>query len=287
MNPSVAPYPRFRSFLPATATPNSGGFLYTAVPGTLVVPNQQIPQYPATTYTDSTAQMQNPNPIVLDASGEADVWLSDYTKLVLTNAQNNVIWSVDNVSSSPLPSPTTSQWVTQASQAVFIDATHFSVPGNQTASFVPGTRLQTTISGGSIYGTVFASSSGGTPVVTTVTVVWDSTALNSSVTSVALGIILAGVGSLPINPPIIHTGNVTLAPSDLNHIHQFNSLTPCTAIIQAAGTVAPGSWYRLKNVSTGVVSITGQTIDGVPVTLGQYNEIWPYGDGTSWYGKRI
>jgi hypothetical protein len=170
---------------------------------------------------------------------------------------------------------------------VFVDETHFSVPGNQTASFVPGTRLQATISGGSIYGTVFASSSGGTPVVTTVTVVWDSTALNSSVTSVALGIILAGVGSLPINPPIIHTGNVTLAPSDLNHIHQFNSLTPCTAIIQDAGTVAPGSWYRLKNVSTGVVSITGQTIDGVPVTLGQYNEIWPYGDGTSWYGKRI
>ncbi len=191
MSVSIAPYPRFKAFYPATGTPLSGGFLYTVQPGTTVqfgIP----PAYPLATYTDSTGLTQNLNPVVLDSNGEADVWLSGYTKLVLYDSAGNLVWSKDNVSSSPALQSTSLQWVPQSTQVTFKSATEFIVPGSQTAIFSVGTRIQATITGGEIYGTVAASSSGGAPIVTTVTVAWDSTQLNSSVTSVATSIITGG-----------------------------------------------------------------------------------------------
>jgi hypothetical protein len=93
---SIAPYPRFRAYYPGTSTPLVGGQLYTVLPGTTVDPANY-----KDTYTDSTGAANNTNPIILDANGEADVWLDDYTKLVLYDALGNLIWTHDNVSSMP------------------------------------------------------------------------------------------------------------------------------------------------------------------------------------------
>jgi hypothetical protein len=68
-------------FIDAAGVPLAGGFLYTYAAGTTT---------PQATYTDSTAATANSNPIVLDARGEANIWLSsaDY-KFKLTDADGS------------------------------------------------------------------------------------------------------------------------------------------------------------------------------------------------------
>lgn len=76
-------------FIDAAGVPLAGGYLYTYAAGTTT---------PQATYTDSTASTANSNPIVLDARGEANIWLSsaDY-KFKLTDANGTEIWTVDNI----------------------------------------------------------------------------------------------------------------------------------------------------------------------------------------------
>jgi len=76
-------------FIDAAGVPLAGGFLYTYEAGTTT---------PQATYTDSTAATANSNPIVLDARGEANIWLSSANyKFKLTDANGTEIWTVDNI----------------------------------------------------------------------------------------------------------------------------------------------------------------------------------------------
>lgn len=70
-------------------TPMVGGLLYTYVSGTTT---------PQATYTDSTLGTPNTNPVVLDARGEASVWLgtSAYT-MKLTTSVGALVWTEDGV----------------------------------------------------------------------------------------------------------------------------------------------------------------------------------------------
>lgn len=81
------PLPRMR-FFDATGTPLAGGLVYTYAAGTTT---------PQATYTDSTALVSNANPVVLDAKGEADIWISGNYKVVLKDANGVQQWSEDNV----------------------------------------------------------------------------------------------------------------------------------------------------------------------------------------------
>lgn len=75
----------------------AGGQLYTYQAGTST---------PAATYTDSTGVTPNTNPVILNARGEANVWVSPSQayKFVLYDSLNNLIWSVDNISDGSLNS---------------------------------------------------------------------------------------------------------------------------------------------------------------------------------------
>lgn len=87
---SLAPLPKLQ-FVDQNGVPLAGGFLYTYIAGTTT---------PLVTYTDSTGLSNNTNPIVLDASGRASVWLSTNAyKFVLTDSIGNTLWTVDNVTS--------------------------------------------------------------------------------------------------------------------------------------------------------------------------------------------
>jgi hypothetical protein len=78
------------SFIDAAGQPLVGGKLYTYVAGTTT---------PQATYADSTAGATNTNPIILDSRGEANVWLGGAIyKFILKDADNALIWSVDNIS---------------------------------------------------------------------------------------------------------------------------------------------------------------------------------------------
>jgi len=94
MSALLAPTPVMR-FYDNNNNPLAGGQLYTYQAGTST---------PAATFTDSTAVTQNPNPVVMNARGEASVWFSPTQayKLVLKDASANTIWTVDQVT-SPAP----------------------------------------------------------------------------------------------------------------------------------------------------------------------------------------
>ena len=204
---SIAPYPRFRAFYPGTGNPLAGGQLWTLQPGTSGF------GYLKATYTDSSGAVQNPNPVILDANGEADVWLSGYTKLVLQDVNGVQVWSVDNVSSMPNTSPTgVTEWISQLGLVLtYLNATQFSTPGDQTTLFPIGQRVQATVAAGIIYGTVSNSATTGTPVITTVTVTWDSGQLDSGLSAIATGIITASAHvSLPYGSLGLFTGEVRM-----------------------------------------------------------------------------
>jgi len=88
----IPPNPKFQQF-DANGNPLTGGKLYTYLAGS---------SNPVNTYTDSSGSTANTNPVILNARGEADVWVSDTVlyKFVLTDASDVEIWSVDNISAT-------------------------------------------------------------------------------------------------------------------------------------------------------------------------------------------
>lgn len=79
-----------QKFFDSNGLPLSGGKLYSYQAGTTT---------PLATYTDETAVTPNANPVVLDSTGAASVWLSASAyKFVLKDSSDNVIRTVDNVS---------------------------------------------------------------------------------------------------------------------------------------------------------------------------------------------
>jgi len=108
MEVTLTPSPKMQ-FFTAAGIPLVGGKLFTYASGTTV---------PLATYTDSTGNTANANPIILDSRGEANVWVgpSRYTFL-LKDSLDNLIWSVDGVN-TPIGVQNTAI-VATASQTVF------------------------------------------------------------------------------------------------------------------------------------------------------------------------
>jgi hypothetical protein len=290
MNVSVAPYPRFKAFYPGTGTPLSGGSLYTAQAGTNIQYGLP-PSYPQPTYTDSTGTVQNPNPITLDGNGECDCWLSGYTKLVLFDANGNLVWSKDNVSSQAQIQASSLQWIPQTTQVTYGSANagnsqivSFTVPGNQTANYPPGTAVMATITGANVIGVVQSSSySGG---VTTVTVFWYSTAINTSLSAVYTGIVSGGVpGSTPVMPVQQFSANMTANAAGLFQTWNFNSANNGTFTLPAANSVPSGSYYDVMNVGASNLTAVGTINGGANLTLTSFTGKRIYSDGTNWYAK--
>lgn len=85
---TIAPYGIYQAF-DDNGDPLSGGFLYTYEAGTTT---------PKATYTTADGDIENDNPVELDASGQASVWLGDGGyKFKLTDSLGNIIFVVDNI----------------------------------------------------------------------------------------------------------------------------------------------------------------------------------------------
>lgn len=91
-------------FFDANGAPLAGGKLFSYEAGTTT---------PLATYTDTSGVTPNANPIILDSSGECDVWLlSQSYKFVLKTSADVTLWTVDDVlpyASAPAGSITTTQ----------------------------------------------------------------------------------------------------------------------------------------------------------------------------------
>jgi len=92
MTATPSPAPKLQ-FLDTAGAPLAGGKLYTYEAGTTT---------PLVTYADSAATSNNPNPIILDSRGEAEIWLELQSyKFKLTTPDDVEIWTVDNINTGP------------------------------------------------------------------------------------------------------------------------------------------------------------------------------------------
>ena len=76
---------------PSIWGPLVGGMIYTYAAGTST---------PKATYTTAAANVENENPVVLDARGEATIFWNGAYKIVVRDADDNILYTVDNVSNS-------------------------------------------------------------------------------------------------------------------------------------------------------------------------------------------
>ena len=116
---SLSPTPKLQ-FFDLNGAPLSGGLLYTYAAGTTT---------PLASYTDSTGNFANTNPITLDSRGEANVWLEGAMyKFALYTSASVLIWTVDNINGSTFASNATGDGTTTA----------FSVVNGFTAIYING-----------------------------------------------------------------------------------------------------------------------------------------------------
>ena len=101
---TISPTPKLQ-FLDANGNPLVGGKLYTYIAGTTT---------PKTTYTTAAQSTANTNPIILDARGEANVWLlaGEAYKFVVQNAASVTQYTVDQITSAGTMSTQNSNFVT-------------------------------------------------------------------------------------------------------------------------------------------------------------------------------
>lgn len=92
---SLTPFTKSQWF-DSNGKPLAAGKLFTYAAGTTT---------PQASYTDSTGSTPNANPVILDAGGFADVWLTTglLYKLVMQNSAGSQIWSEDNINPGAIP----------------------------------------------------------------------------------------------------------------------------------------------------------------------------------------
>lgn len=132
-----------QQFSDANGNPLSGGLVQTYVAGTTT---------PQATYTDSTGTVLNTNPVVLDSSGTASIWLIQNAayKFVIENSSAVVIETIDNVLA-----PFTSATSLSPQKQIFIATGTFTIPTG-----VIQTKV-TVVGGGGAGGGGTAANSGG------------------------------------------------------------------------------------------------------------------------------
>lgn len=91
------------------------------------------------------------------------------------------------------------EWLQYGDTPTYVSATQFTVPSNLTGRYTQGRRVKATVTAGTVYGTIQSSAFGS---VTTVTVTWDTGALDSGLSEVDVGILNPANSSLPTGIPV-------------------------------------------------------------------------------------
>lgn len=163
------------------------------------------------TYTTSAGSVANANPIVLDTYGfpasggnRVQIWLQEgesYKVVIASDSDTDPpasgITLADGITGVNDIRDLVSEWLLYSADPTYVSSTSFTVVGNQTALFHVGRRIKSTVSGGTAYSTITATSYSAPD--TTVTVVNDSTALDAGLSVVYYGL-LSGSGSGPSIP---------------------------------------------------------------------------------------
>lgn len=116
----LSPAPKFQAF-DSGGAPLVGGKVYTYASGG---------NTPLATYTDSTGNTSNSNPVTLDSRGEANIWFTpgvEY-RVTVTDADGGAIYGpIDNVAGSVTPSAYFATLMTATQRSTLFDA--IAAPG--------------------------------------------------------------------------------------------------------------------------------------------------------------
>lgn len=190
----LSPIGNGQQFNDSNGSPLSGALLFTYTAGSSTK---------RTTYTDINAGGSNTNPIVLDSSGRppSPIWLigSETYKFVLapandTDPPTSAIETWDNLSGINDTSVSVDQWVSGPTPT-YVSGTEFTLVGDQTTTFHVGRRIKATVGAGTVYGRISVTAF---TVLTTVTVVLDSGALDAGLSAVSYGLLTATNQSLDV-----------------------------------------------------------------------------------------
>lgn len=208
------------------------------------------------TFTDSTGNVAHSNPIIINAAGypPSAIFLSgnEPYKFVLapptdTDPPTSPILTRDNIFGINLNAQVT-EWVTFGGTPTYISATSFSVVGDQTTIFTVGRRLRSTVTGGTAYSTITASSFGSG--ITTITVANDSTALDSGISLVEYGILDPTHQSIPVAN--LNLKSINMIGGPINEAQGANIASASTINL----TTATGNSLHV----TGTTTITAVTL---------------------------
>lgn len=133
MTASLSPIVK-QQFFDDSGYPLASGKVFTYIAGT---------NTPVATYKTAAGIDENSNPIILDARGECDIWLSSTVayKFKLVDSDNVEIWTVDNITSTGTGSGGTVDWSSIANRPTTFPPS----PHNQNWSTI--TSTPTTIGG--------------------------------------------------------------------------------------------------------------------------------------------
>jgi len=256
----------------ANGNPLNAGRIYTYLAGSTT---------PTATYTDNTGATPQANPIILNSLGlsASPIWLNGGItyKLVIKDSNDVILRTVDNVSGINDITATQTEWVSSGFVPTYISATSFSVPGDQTGTLQIGRRLRTQNTSGTVYSTI--SNSVFAAAITTVTVVNDSTTLDSGLSIVSYGVSAPISPSLPNSVAVRNTMGITSAHQAQEGIAYTTAgtstaytLTPSTAITAYA---ANQSFFVTFNAASGAAPTLAISGVATPPNLVKQN-----GDGT-------
>lgn len=220
------------------------------------------------TYTDAAGLTAQSNPILLNSRGEPaqPIWLTEGLsyKFVFAPATDSdppvsPIRTIDNITGINDASLTIDQWVDSGLTPTYVSTTSFTVPGDQTSIFTNKRRLKSLVTAGTAYSTVVSSVFGA---LTTVTVVNDSTPLDSGLSNVQIGLITPNNSSLP---SVIESTRATVAATATTtplwaSTAQVQDWTGTPTITAFPNAPMAGAWRQVYPAA-GTVFTDNATID--------------------------
>lgn len=230
----ISPAPILQ-FLSDAGDPLAGGKLYTYIAGTTT---------PQTTYTDQTGATAHTNPIILNARGEASVWLGTGSyKFLLKTSLDVTIWTIDNIAGSGSNiSPTFSGTATFSGDVVVAGATTLGDTANDTVT-ITGTGVSIPNGLNFDSGTLYIDATNNRVGVGTAT---PTDTLDVNGTVVANGMTRATAGAL------------TLSASDAAGTIAVKTAGTTRITVTAAGVANYGS-YEIGYRSVPSIDSTGGT----------------------------
>lgn len=262
----------------ADGNPLAGGFIHTYLAGTTT---------PEPAYKTSTGTV-HANPIELDSAGNyptgTQLWLDGgkVYKFVVTDADGNVLRTIDNITGINDISQSVDEWVQYtATEIAYLSANSFSVEGDQTNEFHVGRRVKAIATGGTVYGSILTSAYTS---LTTVTLAMDAgQAIDSGLSVIYLSILTAVNAAIPAIIPysISVSGSVSVSGNATNPLEavplqqldaavaavNVTQIQPISASVGSNALTISSSALKLDFRSTTLDSGSVTRVSGTPANL--------------------